>query len=231
MISSFDAEVIAVSWVQRERIGAVPDLTVSEFDLGYGAVPGGTGGDTLVVDRHTGELTSWPSAPAQEVAEAYRRYRRDHPASPLTWDPVAQARQQRVRAPFPYTVAYLRLPSGRLRMGYSGKHAGTPNLHPLVRESLETLPVSERVRGGERCAEVAVLSDLLHAEEARRSVADGAALTMAAVRDDLLHGADLVTYEVREPGDPRDGQPGAPCRSCRALLRRCGLVPEESAAQ
>jgi hypothetical protein len=43
------------------------------------------------------------------------------------------------------------------------------------------------------------------------------------VRGGLLRGAELVTYRVREPGDPHSGQPGPPCVSCLLLLRHLGF--------
>ena len=45
-----------------------------------------------------------------------------------------------------------------------------------------------------------------------------------SVRTVFLPGADVVTYLVREPGDPAGGLPAPPCRSCHALLRHCGFT-------
>src|SRR5205814_126700 len=165
-----------------------------------------------------------PSVPPENVAELYRQYRADHPVAPLTWDPLAQARHDRVRTQFPSRVTHLTLADGRVRIAASMKGDGVPNPHPIVREFLDALPVPLRERGHQRCAEVAAISDELYAEDARRAATGGDPLTAPAVRDDFLAGADVVTYLVREPGDPAGGQPAPPCRSCYALLRHCGFT-------
>ena len=70
-----------------------------------------------------------------------------------------------------------------------------------------------RDRGGDRCSEVAVLSDLLHAEDTRRWAVGIPPLTVHSVRTELLRGADLVTYAIREPDHPLAGEPVPPCVS------------------
>jgi hypothetical protein len=88
---------------------------------------------------------------------------------------------------------------------------------------LDGLPTRLRDRGGDRCSEVAVLSDLLHAEDARRWAVGAPPLTVEAVRTELLRGAQLVTYAVREPDHPLAGEPVPPCVSCQSLLRAFGF--------
>lgn len=232
MIGKWEAELIAAPWVYQDKpVGAARTAGVHEFDLGYvfwRQLPLGesvdVGSGRIVVDRDSGELTYWPSVPAAEVAEQYREFRRKVPVAPLTWDPVVRAQHDRVRASFPENVTHLRLADGRLRMARSMKGAGTPNLHPLVGDFLAGLPAAYRERGGDRCSEVAAFSDALHAEDARRAAGGQAPISLEEVRTDLLRGAEVVTYKVREPGDATGGQPAAPCVSCRALLEHFGFA-------
>lgn len=232
MIDQWEAMLVAAPWVNQDaRPGATPGIGVSEFDLGFvlwrippAGEPAPEGAGRVVVDRRSGELTHWPSVPAETVAELYRDFRRETPVSPLTWDPLTQARHERLRAAFPTQVTHLRLRDGRLRIARSMKGDGTPNLHPLVAEALGRLPIEDRVRGGERCSEVAALSDLLHVEDARRAAGEQPSLTIDAVREELLRGSDIVTFQVREPADPLGGQSRPPCRSCQALLRGFGFA-------
>jgi hypothetical protein len=227
VIDEWAAQLIAAPWLnQDKRAGARRTFGTHEFDLGYvfwRILPLGeaedVGSGRTVVDRQNGEQTYWPSVPVSGVVEMYRDYRRENPVPTLTWDPVAQARHDRVRAPFPSRVTHLRLADGRLRIARTMKGEGTPQPHPIVREFLDRLPVELRERGHDRCSEVAAISDALHAEDARRA----AVLSLDDARTQVLRGADVVTYRVREPGDPLGGQPVPPCLSCQALLRHCGF--------
>lgn len=233
MIARWEAMLIAGAWLyQGARPGETPAVGVSEFDLGFvlWRIPadggrGAFGAGKVVVDRHSGELTDWPSLPAEVVAERYRAYRQRTPVAPLTWDPLVQARHDRLRAPFPQQVTQVRLVDGRLRTARGMKGDGTPDLHPLVGEALDEVPAERRVRGDDRCSEVAAFSDLLHAEDARRSAAGEPVVTLAEARSELLAAADLVTYQVREPDDPLNGQSAPPCISCQVWLRRFGFAP------
>lgn len=238
MIDQWEAQLIAAPWVSQDKpVGAMRTFGMREFDLGYvfwRVLPLGAAEDVgsgrAVVDRVNGELTHWPSAPVDTVVEMYQRYRAGTPVAPLTWDPVAQARHDRRRAGFPAQVTHLRLADGRLRIARSMTGDGTPNPHPIVRDFLAGLPPELRERGHDRCAELAAISDALYAEDARREAAGQPALTVDAVRTELLRGADLVTYRIREPEDPLGGLPAPPCLSCQALLRHCGFAlqaPEE----
>lgn len=232
MINEREAREIVAPWVNQDKeIGDARTVGMQEFDLGWvfwRVLPPGTpedvGSGRAVVDRSNGELTYWPSVPAENVIDLYREYRAETPAAPLTWDPVARARHDRLRAPFPENVTHLRLADGRLRIGRSMKGDASPDLHPLVRDFFLQLPVQRRMRGSDRCSELAVISDTLHAEDSRRSAAGEPPLTAELVSDELLRGADLVTFQVREPGDPRSGQPTAPCLSCQALLEHFGFA-------
>lgn len=232
MIGEWEAKLIAAPWAYQDKaVGVTRALGMHEFDLGYvfwrQLPPGdqaGLGAGQIVVDKQNGELTYWPSVQPQEVAEQYREFRREAPVAPLTWDPVARAEHDRLRATFPENVTHLRLADGRLRRGRTMKGRGTPNLHPLVGAFLADLPVAFRERGNDRCSEVATLSDLLHAEDARRAAAGQPSVTLDEARTVLLRGAEVVTYKVREPGDPTGGQTAPPCVSCLALLRHFGFT-------
>jgi hypothetical protein len=232
VIDEWAAQLIAAPWINQDKpVGAPVSFGLHEFDLGYlfwRVLPLGESADVgsgrTVIDRQNGEQTYWPSAPVDTVVDMYRDFRRATPAAPLTWDPVAQARHERLRAPFPGRVTQLRLADGRLRIARGMKGDGTPVPHPIVRDFLDGLPVELRERGYDRCSEVAAISDLLYADDARRPLAGEPPLTLGLVRDELLRGADLVTYRIREPADPLGGQPVPPCLSCQALLRHCGFA-------
>jgi hypothetical protein len=82
MITRADAEEIAAGWArgESERRGYECAPMISEFDLGFVVwtrqppsirpIPGD--GGRAVIDRATGELTTWPGVPADVVAELYR---------------------------------------------------------------------------------------------------------------------------------------------------------------
>jgi hypothetical protein len=232
VVDRWEAELIAAPWVNQDvSVGVARDYEVHDFDLGYvfsRVLPMGmaedVGSGRIVIDKENGELTYWPSSPIPEVVEQYRAFRMETPAAPLSWDPVVRARHDRIRASFPVDVTHLGLRRGRMRMAQTMKGDGIPNLHRLVREFLDDLPVRYRERGNDRCAEVAALSDALHAEDARRALSGEPPITLDDARTGLLSGADLVTYRVREPGDPTGGQPTSPCVSCQALLLHLGFA-------
>ncbi|MDQ7907793.1 YwqJ-related putative deaminase [Phytohabitans sp. ZYX-F-186] len=232
VLGEWEAKLIAAPWAYQDKpVGAERSLGMREFDLGYvfwrefpQGDAAGIGAGQIVVDKATGELTYWPSVPPDTVALMYQDYRREAPAAPLTWDPVARAEYDRLRATFPENVTHLRLADGRLRRGRSMKGAGSPNLHPLVAAFLTSASPAYRERGGDRCAEVAAISDALHAEDARRAAAGQPPVGIDEARAELLRGAEVVTYRVREPGDPTGGQPSPPCVSCMALLRHFGFA-------
>lgn len=230
MFTLAEAELIGNRWVAAGTDGPSWRLGIEEFDLGYVVWPVAPPGEQLpigvgraVIDRETGELSLWPAMPVPRVIEMYEEDRARRPAAPRTWDPAARNRRDLDRTTFPETITHLTLPTGRLQISRSMKGDGRPDLHPLVRDFLDELPVRKRERGADRCAEVAALSDALHRESADRAAAGRPDITLDEARSDLFGGADLVTYWLREPTDPRAGRTGPPCVSCLLLLRHLGF--------
>jgi hypothetical protein len=93
-----------------------------------------------------------------------------------------------------------------------------PELHPLIRRFLHELPPAERERFTGWCAEAVLVSDRLYAAEQ-----SGDRLSATAARS-LLWGARIRVVRVREDGDPRHGEPQAPCRSCASMLDHFGIA-------
>jgi len=227
VITADEARRIAERWVAESAPAST--VGVHEFDVGYVVwgieppdVPPQVGAGRGVIDKETGELSVWPSIPVEAVADRYAAQRAAEPPAPRTWDPAAQARRDLLRMPTPATVTHLTV-NGRLIIARGAKGDGVLNHHPLVAAFLAGLPVEHRERGFDRCAEVVALSDALHAEDARRGRAGALPITLEEARTGLFRGADLVTYRVREPGDPVAGQPGPPCVSCLLLLDHLGF--------
>ena len=223
MITADEARRIAERWVAES--GAA-QAGVHEFDVGYvvwGADDATVGAGRGVIDKETGELSVWPSIPVEVVAAQYAAQRAAEPPAPRTWDPAEQARRDLRRFPVPAAVTHLTV-GDRLLIARSAKGDGTLNHHPLVAEFLAALPVEGRERGYQRCSEAVALSDALHAEDARRQRSGAAPITLDEARTGLFRGADLVTYRVREAGDPVAGQPAPPCASCLRLLGHLGFA-------
>ncbi|ASW57117.1 SUKH-3 domain-containing protein [Plantactinospora sp. KBS50] len=83
MISRAEALERARAWASTDRSGPPPEIGLYEFDLGYVAwvaqptpdpttgPPAATGAPRIVVDGETGDVTTWPSLPAPEIATRY----------------------------------------------------------------------------------------------------------------------------------------------------------------
>jgi hypothetical protein len=230
VITLDEARQIAERWIADGLpSGAGIAAGLHEFDAGYvvwGVAPAGTeallGSGRGVIDRQTGELSVWPSVPVEQVVELYLAHRAGQVVAPRTWDPAREARRDLVRSAAPATVTHLTA-GGRLRIVRSAKGDGVPNHHPLVGGFLAGLAPEARERGFDRCSEAVALSDVLHEEDARRHSVGEGPIGLDEVRRGLLRGAELVTYRVREPGDPAGGQPGPPCVSCLLLLQHLGF--------
>ncbi|MBQ1074636.1 SUKH-3 domain-containing protein [Micromonospora sp. C31] len=226
MIDRQQAEQLAAVWARREsqRLGHDCHSSVDEFDLGYvftstvpveaRTVPGDL--PTTVVDKLTGEVTTWPRVPVDAVAQMYRRSRPAGPAAPRTVDPAGQLLRELRRLPTPNTAAHLTV-EGRLFRAQGAKGDIALNHHPLVRSYLDELPPGHLVRGGDRHAELIVVSDVLHHYDHRRA-AEGIAPLGMADAERLLGGARFEVFRIREPGDPCGGRAERACDSCLNFL-------------
>ncbi|MEW2376220.1 SUKH-3 domain-containing protein [Micromonospora sp. NPDC047812] len=233
MIDRQQAEQLAAVWARREsqRLGHECRPSVDEFELGYvitstvpieaRTMPGDL--PTTVVDKLTGEVTTWPRVPVDVVAQMYRRSRPEGPAVPRTVDPASQLLREIRRLPTPATAAHLTV-GGRLFRAQGAKGDVTLNHHPLVRSYLDGLPPGHLVRGGDRHAELIVVSDVLHDYDHRRAAEGIAPLGMADAKD-ILQTGRFEVFRVREPGDPNGGLADRPCDSCVDLLVDFNVLP------
>lgn len=232
MITRDEAELIAEKWVNDSApVGVSFAVAVHEFDLGYVVSarqqPGsaslfGTG--LGVIDKHTGERSVWPGLPVQSIIDRYRVRRLGRPQTVWTWSPAERARWDLRHAATPSTISHLQL-ADRQVSARSVKGDDPPRHHRLVMEFMQAeLRAADRVRGYERCSEAAAISDALHAEDALRQSTVAPPVTLAEARAELFDSATMVTYRVREPGDPVAGTAAPPCRSCAKLARHFGLT-------
>ncbi|MDO3682894.1 YwqJ-related putative deaminase [Micromonospora sp. C28ISP2-4] len=233
MIERQQAEQIASVWARRDsdRLGFPCTPEVEEFDLGYvvqstvsteaRALPGDL--PTTVIDKETGEVSTWPRVPAAAVEQMYRQRRPAEPRAPRTVDPAAQLLRELTRLPTPGAAAHLTL-DGRQHVAQGAKGDVEVRHHPLVQSYLDELPAGHLVRGGERHAEMIVVSDALYEHDHRRA-ADG--LPPLPIEDarDLLDTSRIEVYRSREPGDPQGGQADLPCDSCVRFLVRFAVLP------
>ncbi|MFI5485768.1 SUKH-3 domain-containing protein [Micromonospora echinaurantiaca] len=233
MIDRHQAEKLAAVWARRDsqRLGYECTPTVDEFDLGYvitstvalaaRTVPGDL--PTTVVDKETGEITTWPRVPVPAVAEMYRRSRSARPTAPRTVAPAGRLQREIRRIPTPDTAAHLTI-GGRIFTARGAKGDLTLHHHPLVRRYLDDLSPGHLVRGGDRHAELVVVSDVLHEYDHRRAAEGIAPMGMAEARD-LLRSARFEVFRVREPGDPHGGPADRPCDSCVDALVEFNVLP------
>jgi len=241
MITRDEAEQIAEQWVAESAPPAVPlSAEVYEFDLGYvvwgqppATEPPLFGANRGIIDRETGELSVWPSLPVEMIIKRYRAKRVERPQTRWTWDPAEQARWDLQHVGTPTNSTHLTM-THRTVVARSVKGAVEPNHHRLVREFMRDLLAPEyRERGYDRCSEAAAVSDALHEEDARRVAAGRRPITLPQARAELFPGAAIVTYRVREPGDPAGGTTAPPCVSCAQLGAHFGfrLSPPDGDAE
>ncbi|MEU3113509.1 SUKH-3 domain-containing protein [Micromonospora chalcea] len=233
MIERQQAEQIASVWARRDsdRLGFPCTPVVEEFDLGYvvlstvsadaRALPGDL--PTTVIDKETGEVSTWPRIPAPAVEALYRQQRPDEPRAPRAVDPAAQLLRELTRLPTPGAAAHLTL-DGRRHVAQGAKGDVEVRHHPLVQSYLDDLTPGHLVRGGERHAEMIVVSDALYEHDHRRAAEGLPPLTIEDARD-LLGTSRIEVYRSREPGDPLGGLADLPCDSCVKFLVRFGVLP------
>jgi hypothetical protein len=233
MIDRNEAEQIATEWARRESVrrGYECAPMLSEFDLGYvvwtkepsTVLPMPGDGTTTVIDKETGHLSTWPGLPPMVVQETYRR-RRAAIVSPVrTTDPAVELRRNVRRRPTPAVAAHITL-RDRQYVARGAKGDQELRHHRLVRDYLDDLPAGHLVRGGDRHAELIVLSDVLHALDSERAGRGAEPLTEEEARG-VLRDARLEVLHVREPGDPLGAQPARPCESCVKALVYFGALP------
>ncbi len=233
MIDREQAEQLATVWARRDslRLGHECRPVVTEFDLGYvitstvstqvRTLPGDL--PTTVVDKETGEVSTWPRVPPDVVEQLFRRSRPTGPPVPRTVDPASQLLREIRRLPTPTTAAHLTI-EGRIFTAHGVKGDVELHHHPLVRAYLDELPDGHLVRGGDRHAELVVVSDVLYEYDQRRA-AEGIAPMDTGDAAALLTGARLDTYLVREAGDPAGGHAERSCDSCINFLVHFNLLP------
>jgi hypothetical protein len=232
MISRQEAERIAAEWAREEtrRRGYECTPMLNEFDEGYvvwsrrpesapPTVPGD--GTTTVIDKETGDVSQWPAVPPPMVMDMYRRGRTRRVARPRTVEPAAELRRDTTRGPAPTSVAHLTV-GGRVLSGLGAKGDVELRHHPLVAAFVAELPTGRLTRGGDRHAELVVLSDALHAADADRAGTGEPPLTLEQARE-LLAGATLEVHRITEPDDPASGLAYEPCESCATALVEFGV--------
>ncbi|WP_181571788.1 SUKH-3 domain-containing protein [Micromonospora robiginosa] len=233
VIERQQAEQIASVWARRDsdRLGFPCTPVVEEFDLGYlivstvateaRALPGDL--PTTVIDKETGEVSTWPRVPADAVERMYRQRRPAEPRAPRTVEPAGQLLRELTRLPTPGAAAHLTL-DGRLHVAQGAKGDVELRHHPLVRSYLDELPTGHLVRGGERHAEMIVVSDAPHEHDHRRAADGLAPLTVEEARE-LLGTSRIEFFRIREPGDPAAGPTDLRCESCIRFLVHFEVLP------
>ncbi|TYB34961.1 hypothetical protein FXF50_25920 [Micromonospora sp. AP08] len=233
MIERQQAEQLAAVWAQRdsERLGFPCTPVVDEFELGYlvtstvapdaRALPGDL--PTTVIDKETGEVSTWPRVPASAVEEMFRQRRPAAPRAPRTVDPASQLLREITRLPTPGAAAHLTV-DGRLHVAQGVKGDVELHHHRLVRSYLDELPPGHLVRGGERHAEMVVVSDVLHEEDHRRAAEGLPRLTLDETKA-ILGRSRIEFFRIRESGDPAAGPAKVPCDSCVNFLVAFTALP------
>lgn len=236
MIDRAEAARIASRWVAASTPGHHPAATavVHEFEFGFVVWAGESSFTDRrgVIDRETGELSVWPALPVDQVVAAFRERRAQRSLAPLTWDPQARTKRDLRRLAAPANLSELLFADGRVLVARSAKCDGRPDHHRLVRAFYAALPREFFERGYARCSEAAVLSDALHAEDARRAADELPPIALEEVRAGLFAGAAVVTVRLRELDDPTAGKSAPPCVTCALLGAHLGFqlsLPEEDA--
>jgi len=218
-LSRTDAERRAQQWVESAAPGAAAVLY--EFELGWvvsarfsPATPHPSGLPSMVLDRESGELVVGGTIPPEEIAEWYSRgFRPPEPRVP----PGPAART------YPATMSKLTI-AERSWVARSRRSDTDRVLHPIVSTFFDAMPPEYRERGAERSAEAAVFSEMFIAEEIARAEAGRPRLTLDDARE-LVRGARLETYRIREDDDPAAGTPRRSALPILLFLDFLGLSP------
>ncbi|WP_212914818.1 YwqJ-related putative deaminase [Streptomyces sp. TS71-3] len=121
------------------------------------------------------------------------------------------------------TVAAALSVRGSTLTGTAARGDLAPELHPLVQELLDELPIEQRDRFTGRCAETLLVSRHLAAVDGERSKR---ARRKPMTRNDArkaFKNAKLTARRIREDGDPLHGSFAHPCRACAALAGEFGI--------
>lgn len=238
MISREEAERLAARWAHNESVRRGYECTPMLQEAAFGwliwtkqpatVLPQPGDGAVTVIDRETGEVTNWPPLPMPMVEELHRKHRATTAGIVRTADPVVELRRSLRLRPAPTVVAELTL-HGRRHLARGAKGDQELRHHRLVRDYLDRLPPGHLVRGGERHAELIVLSDALHALDRDRASRGEPPLSEEDVRQ-LMGEAYVDLIHVREHGDPLNGQRAWPCESCLLAWVHFGLLPWEASA-
>jgi SUKH-3 immunity protein/YwqJ-like deaminase len=230
LVTRADAELLVGAWAEdaSRRAGADFSPMLEEFEHGFVAwvrQPAGMlaepgSGVRRVIDRATGEISTWGSVSAPMVAEQYRRHRERYPAGVPTIDPVASIRHQARPSVGPGTAAHLTLAHDRrMRIAYGAKGDQVLNHHPLVRDWLAAHPTGQLARGCDRHAEMIVVSDVLHSYDA----VTGGPTSLETARSLFAQVIDYQLVRIR-PDSIGPGQHSAySCYSCMELFVHIGM--------
>ncbi|MEV0900510.1 SUKH-3 domain-containing protein [Actinoplanes sp. NPDC049802] len=214
-ITRADAEDLAQKWVDDVCPGAEPVLY--EFARGWvlsARTGSGHGPPSMILDRDTGELVIGGTLSPSNLAAWYMRGFQPAPG------PAGPRR-------YPATMSRLTI-AGRSRAALSLRSDTDRPLHPAVAAFFETMPAHHRERGAERGSEAVVFSELFYAEEAGRSAAGLPLMGLSELRE-LVCGARLETYRIREDGDPASGSRLRPGLPVLLFLDHLGLDPDTAA--
>lgn len=216
-VNQAEADELARRWVSRAAPGA--EAVLHEFARGWVISarfpvggPDPTGVPNMVLDRESGELVVGGTRPPSDIAEWYQR------GSRPSADPTAGPRVH------PATMSRLAI-DGRSRVARSLRADTDRPLHPVVATFFDTMPPEYRERGCERSSEAVVFSDLFHSEDDARAEAGLPALTLSDARD-LVRGARVDTFRIREDADPANGTAVRPALPVLLFLDYLGLDPD-----
>jgi YwqJ-like deaminase len=158
---------------------------------------------------------------ADKAPNASEKAKTAYSADPvaLTGAPVLRHRRDGI-LPAVAAALYVR---GETLTCTGSKADAPPQLHPLITDFLNSLPVEQRERTTGRCPEPILLSRFLTAvDTARKGRAARKPFSHSEAKLSLHH-AELTTRRIREDGDPEHGTYAPPCRACTPLLAHFGV--------
>ncbi|MFB9322064.1 YwqJ-related putative deaminase [Cryptosporangium minutisporangium] len=227
-----EAEDVARRWIAEAAPGAEPVL--HEFALGWvisARYPvldrDQIGVPSMVLDRESGDLIVGGTLPPPNIAAWYERGVRAEadrlqgrpPEEPTSQGPAARF--------FPATMSRLTI-ADRSWVARSARSDVARPPHPVVTAFFDAMPAQYRERGCERSSEAAVFSELFWAEENARAEAERPPLALADARE-LVRGARLETFRIREDADPSGGTPLRSGLPVLLFLDYLGLSPDAAA--